>query len=84
MKSDLLIQYGAIRETIIDNVKTIEKLVAQAQSLKDMVEKITENATKTSLEQEVKELENTISNLIEQTNALFDKYNQFVKAVFSK
>ena len=83
MKNDLLVQYGAIRETIRTNVETIGKLIRQAESLKIIVESVAEPKTKQDLSNEISKIEETIGNLIVQTNNLFDKYNEFVEAVFS-
>lgn len=83
MKDDLLIQYGAIRETIKNNVDTIVKLFEQAASLKKIVETVTDTETKNSLGEEVNKIEETIRSLVVQTNDLFDKYNKFVEGVFS-
>ncbi len=82
MKNDLLIQYGAIRQTLKTNVQTIGKLIEQAESLKKMVETVADPKMKLSLEQEVKKVEDTIATLVFQTNDLFDKYDQFVDTVF--
>lgn len=82
MKNDLLIQYGAIRQTIKTNVQTIGQLIQQAENLKKIIESITDAPTKASLEQEVKKLQDTIGTLINQTDELFDKYDQFVDTVF--
>ena len=84
MKDNLLIQYGAIRETISSNIETIGKLVRQAENLKGIIEKIngsTSSDIKISLENQITEIEGTIQNLIEQTSKLFDKYNEFVDSI---
>lgn len=83
MKNDLLVQYGAIRETIKTNVETIGRLFRQAESLKKIVESVAEGQSKQDLSSEITRIEETIGNLIVQTNSLFDKYNEFVEAVFS-
>lgn len=82
MKTDLLIQYGAIRQTIKTNVQTIGKLLEQAENLKKLVAAISDQATKDSLSSEVKKIEDSVGNLILQTDELFDKYEQFVESVF--
>lgn len=82
MKDNLLIQYGAIRQTIKTNVQTIGQLLKQAENLKKIVGDIEDPATKASLEQEVKKMEDTVGTLIVQTDELFDKYNAFVETVF--
>jgi|WetSurMetagenome_2_1015567.scaffolds.fasta_scaffold216973_2 hypothetical protein len=85
MREELFAQYGAIRETIRTNIQTIGKLIQQAQSLKEIVAKITDNLqVKTDLEGEINQIEQTIANLIQQTDRLFDSYNEFVKKVFEQ
>ncbi|MFA5133673.1 MAG: hypothetical protein WC459_02615 [Patescibacteria group bacterium] len=86
MQNQLLIQYGAIRAMIGSNVETIKKLIDQAENLKKIVEGLgTGNEEiKRNINEEIAKIENTIGDLITQTENLFDKYNEFVKDVFSK
>lgn len=83
MKNDLLIQYGAMRETIKANVDTISRLFKQADSLKRIIETVTDTAAKQTLSQEVLKIDETVGRLIVQTNDLFDKYEKFVETVFT-
>jgi len=87
MKDELLIQYGAIRNTIKNNLETISQLVQQAENLKCIIEKMNgdtgENELKNSLALNIEEIENTIGALIKQTSDLFDQYNKFVEQVFN-
>jgi len=82
MKNELLIQYGAMRETTKSNIETIGVLVKQADSLKRIVEKIKDSDIKDSLSSELKEIEETIAILLNKTDGLFDKYDEFVNTVF--
>jgi len=68
------------------NVETIKKLIDQAENLKKIVEGLgTGNEEiKRNINEEIAKIENTIGDLITQTENLFDKYNEFVKDVFSK
>lgn len=85
MKNELLIQYGAIRNTIEANLQTIGQLINQAENLKKIVEKMngTNGETVEDLKNQIEEIEDTIARLIKQTGDLFQKYNQFVEQVFS-
>lgn len=83
MREELIQQYASIRETIRANIQTIGKLIEQADGLKQVVDKISEPEVKVSLEHEIKNIEETITLLIQQTDRLFDSYNAFVKKVFS-
>ena len=82
MKKKLLAQYEAIRVTIKNNIETIGNLIEQANKLKELIEGISNETIKDSLEKEVIAIENTIKKLIEQTDNLFDKYNEFAKTIF--
>lgn len=84
MKDNLLVQYTAIRGTIKANVTSISMLFKQAESLKKLVSEIEDANTKKTLENQVETIEQTIGNLIKQTDELFDQYAKFVEAVFSK
>lgn len=86
MKQNLIAQYYAIRDTIRSNAESIKKLVEQADSLREIVEKLngtTDESIKANLQQQIDSLNHIISELIEQTDKLFEEYNKFVKAVFS-
>jgi len=78
----LLQQYQGIRETISANVKTIGKMVDQAKGLQKLAETMQEGDIKTSVEQQVKNIQNLIDQLIIQTQDLFDKYEDFVRKAF--
>ena len=78
----LLQQYQGIRETILANVKTIGKMVDQAKGLQKIAETIQEGDIKTSVEQQVKNIQNLIDQLIIQTQDFFDKYEDFVRKAF--
>lgn len=84
MRNDLLVQYGAMRETIKSNVEIIRKLLTQAESLKKIIENLGDAAAKETLKKEVDNIEDSISDLIDKTDQLFDKYEEFVKTVFTK
>jgi len=83
MREELIAQYGGIRETIRTNIQTIGKLIQQAEALKGLVNRLTNDTEiKNSLEKEIEEIEGTIKSLITQTDRLFDSYNSFVAKVF--
>jgi hypothetical protein len=84
MKENLLVQYGSIRETIRSNVQTIGRLIEQAKKLKQLAEQIADNELKASMEEEVRNIDETIASLVQQTERLFDKYEEFVRLAFSK
>ena len=84
MQNDLLVQYGAIRETIRTNIDTIGRLLSQAENLKNIVDNVNDSDIKDSLQNEVEKIQNTVGELIVQTDRLFDKYSEFVKSVFNK
>lgn len=82
MRDKLLVQYGAIRETMRTNIETIGRLIKQAEALKEIVSKVTDDQIKESLSDELGEIEGTIRTLLDQTDRLFDKYDEFVKTLF--
>lgn len=82
MRETLIKQYSGIRETIQCNIESIGKLIEQSKALRKIVETIQDRTAKSSLESEIHEIEMTIKSLIDQTNRLFDKYEEFVLNVF--
>lgn len=75
-------QYKSIHETIRANAQTIGSLIQQAERLKKLADKLTDERVKASMTQHVAEIESTIQLLIQQSDDLFEKYNQFVEQLF--
>lgn len=73
-----------MRETIRANVQTIGRLIEQAKKLKQLAEQIADAPLKASMEEEVRNIDETIAALVQHTDRLFDKYEEFVKLAFSK
>ena len=89
MKAELIEQFNSIRKTLSNNVSTIEMLVGQAKALSEIAENINgvssaDEKTKKKLTEEIDKIQNSIKDLIHQTNTLFDLYEQFAKAIFEQ
>jgi len=85
MENKLIEQYKAIKETIQCNIETIKQLLKQAEQLRTIVEKISNNwnnEPKKNLEITIWNIENSISELIKHTNDLFEKYEWLMRITF--
>lgn len=84
MKPSIQNNYQNIRELIKRNVDTIIVLVEQAQGLEQIVGTIseTDSELKTKLEDQIASLRATIANLVNQTESLFESYDEMVQTAF--
>lgn len=86
MRSNLIRQYEGIRDTIVRNVDTIKGMVKQAEDLSELAQSLSDADcadVKKKLQEQIDKLNQSISQLIDQTTELFKLYNQFADQLFS-
>lgn len=83
MKPNIQVNYQNIRNLIKSNVDTIVTLVEQAQNLEKIVNSISDSETekelKQKLETQISSLRSTIAQLVDQTESLFESYDEMVE-----
>ena len=82
MEDQMKKQFALIKDAVDRNLDTINILLNQAKALSDIAETLSQtdqSVPKKQLEDKVKELLDTVSSLIKQTEELFNLYHLFLE-----
>lgn len=86
MKDNLKDQLTNLKDIISSNIKTLNGLIIQSESLSEIIKEIGNNDPSSARIAELKEVKvnitKSIDDLIKHTDALFRNYETLVKEVF--
>ncbi len=84
MQDILIEQLNGMRETLSKNIESIKSLIGASKSLGELISELSkedDGDTIKTLESTRKEIDESIDNLIQQTDELFDAYAKLVENI---